>query len=51
MNDLTLLIPAKNESDSLPIVLEEIKNYNLKKIVVLEEEDTITFNSIKNLDL
>tara|TARA_Y100001970_G_scaffold133625_1_gene164638 strand:- start:194 stop:856 length:663 start_codon:yes stop_codon:yes gene_type:complete len=50
MNDLTLLIPAKNESDSLPIVLEEIKNYNLKKIVVLEEEDTITFNSIKNLD-
>ena len=50
MNDLTLLIPAKNESESLPIVLEEIKNYQLKKLVVMEEEDKITFNSIKGFD-
>tara|TARA_B100000579_G_scaffold139943_1_gene113745 strand:+ start:50 stop:712 length:663 start_codon:yes stop_codon:yes gene_type:complete len=50
MNDLTLLIPAKNESESLPTVLEEIKNYQLKKLVVMEEEDKITFNSIKGFD-
>ena len=50
MNDLTLLIPAKNESESLPIVLEEIKNYQLKKLVVMEEEDKTTFNSIKGFD-
>ena len=31
MNDLTLLIPAKNESESLPRVLEEIKNLDCKK--------------------
>ena len=50
MNDLTLLIPAKNESESLPIVLKEIENYELKKLVVMEEEDKTTFNSIKNFD-
>ena len=26
MNDLTLVIPAKNEAESLPKVLEELKN-------------------------
>ena len=26
MNDLTLVIPAKNEKESLPEVLEELKN-------------------------
>jgi len=50
MNDLTLLIPAKNESESLPIVLGEIKNYELKKLVVMEKEDKTTFNSIKDFD-
>ena len=30
MNDLTLVIPAKNESESLPKVLEELKEYDLK---------------------
>ena len=32
MNDLTLVIPAKNESESLPKVLEELKEYDIKKI-------------------
>ena len=26
MKDLTLVIPAKNEAESLPVVLNEIKN-------------------------
>ena len=35
MNDLTLLIPAKIEKDSLPLVLKEMQNYfldGLKKL-------------------
>jgi len=47
MEDLTLIIPAKNESESLPSVLEEIKDYSCKKIIILESIDTETINSIK----
>ena len=48
MENLTLIIPAKNESISLPKVLEEIKDYKCKVIVILESSDTETINSIKN---
>ena len=37
MENLTLVIPAKNEKESLPLVLKELKKYKLKKIVVLEK--------------
>ncbi len=50
MENLTLVIPAKNEKESLPHVLEELKNYNLKIIVILEEQDIETITSIKNFD-
>ena len=50
MKDLTLVIPAKNESESLPKVLDELKDYNLKKIVVIPKEDNGTRDSIKNFD-
>tara|TARA_B100002019_G_C21213120_1_gene570473 strand:- start:50 stop:715 length:666 start_codon:yes stop_codon:yes gene_type:complete len=50
MNDLTLVIPAKNESESLPKVLEELKEYNLKKIVVVPNNDQDTKDAIKNFD-
>ena len=30
MNNLTLVIPAKNEKESLPNVLNELKRFNLK---------------------
>tara|TARA_B100000795_G_scaffold263691_1_gene243188 strand:+ start:968 stop:1639 length:672 start_codon:yes stop_codon:yes gene_type:complete len=50
MNNLTLLIPAKEESESLPLVLDELKKYNCKKLVVLDENDKITIDSIKNYD-
>ena len=33
MSDLTLIIPAKNEKESLPKVLDELKNLILKKIL------------------
>jgi glycosyltransferase involved in cell wall biosynthesis len=50
MNNLTLLIPAKEESESLPLVLEELKKYNCKKLVVMDENDEITVNSIQKFD-
>ncbi len=50
MNDLTLVIPAKNESESLPKVLEELKEYNLKKIVVVPNNDQDTKDAIKHFD-
>ena len=48
MKNLTLIIPAKNEEDSLPQVLNEIKDYECNIIIILEESDLKTINSIKN---
>ena len=48
MNDLTLIIPAKREAESLPIFLKEIENYECKKIIVLQKEDIETKKSIEN---
>ena len=50
MNDLTLIIPAKNEKESLPKVLDELKEFNFKKNVILEASDKLTIESIKNYD-
>lgn len=48
MNDLTLVIPAKNEKLSLPKVLEELKSYNYKIIIVVHPSDVETIESVKN---
>ncbi len=50
MSDLTLIIPAKNEKESLPKVLEELKNYDLKKNIILEGSDRSTIEAIKNFE-
>ena len=50
MKNLSLIIPAKNESDSLPKVLEELKNLQLNIIVILEKSDLDTIESIKNFN-
>ena len=50
MSDLTLIIPAKNEKESLPKVLDELRNFNLKKNVILEASDRLTIESIKDYD-
>ena len=50
MKNLTLVIPAKNEEGSLPIVLNEIKNYDCSIIVILEETDKATIEAIKDFD-
>lgn len=50
MKNLTLIIPAKNEKESLPYVLDEIKNLDCKKKVLLASDDLETIDAIKNLD-
>jgi glycosyltransferase involved in cell wall biosynthesis len=50
MSNITLVIPAKNEKQSLPDVLEELKKYNYKKLIVLEQSDIETIEAIKNFD-
>ena len=50
MNKLTLIIPAKNESESLPTVLKELKSFSLKVIIILEKEDMKTIKSIENFE-
>ena len=50
MDQLTLVIPAKNEKESLPIVLAELKKYNIKTIVILEKSDVDTINAISKFD-
>ena len=50
MQDLTLVIPAKYESESLPIFLKEISNLKCKKLIVLEKTDTKTIQSIDSFE-
>ena len=50
MDKLTLIIPAKKEKESLPLVLEELKTYNCKIIIILEESDLETIQSINNFN-
>ena len=47
MNDLTLVIPAKNEPESLPFVLMELEKLNLNFLIILEKTDYVTINSIE----
>ena len=52
MENLTLVIPAKFEATTLPIVLKEIKDLNLncKKIVVVPKYDTDTQKVLEGTD-
>ena len=47
MQDITLVIPAKFEADSLPKVLSELKKFSVKKIIVMPKNDYLTLKSIK----
>ena len=46
MNDLTLIIPAKFESESLPHTLNELESLDCKIIISLQEDDIQTINSL-----
>ena len=47
MKNLTLIIPAKKEAESLPYVLSELYSYDLNIMIVLSEKDTETIEAIK----
>ena len=51
MNELTLIIPAKNEVESLPIVLDELKRYNYKTNIVLHITDLDTIQAIREYNV
>ena len=50
MSDLTLIIPAKNEKESLPKVLKELERYNFKINILMESSDQLTIDAIKVYD-
>ena len=51
MNELTIVIPAKNEAESLPEVLKDLVNLNVKIIVSLPPDDEKTIDSIKKFNI
>ena len=50
MKNITLIIPAKYEKESLPSVLLELKKFPFNIMVILEPTDHETIDSIKNFD-
>ena len=50
MNNLTLVIPAKYEVSTLPIVLKELEKYKVRKTIVIPEYDKETQEAIKDFD-
>ena len=50
MNDLTLVIPAKYESTTLPTVLRELEKFNIKKTIVIPRYDKETLEAVKIFD-
>ena len=50
MKNLTLVIPAKKEEGSLPIVLNEVKDFDCSIIIILEETDKTTIEAIKDFN-
>ncbi len=46
MKNLTLIIPAKQEHDSLPIFLKELENFSCHISVILEDNDEQTKNCL-----
>ena len=50
MDNITLIIPAKKEGESLSKVLTELQDYNVKIKIILEPTDYETIHSIKDFD-
>ena len=51
MKNLSLIIPAKSESESLPSVIRELANYKFNINVILHKSDVLTIKSIKKFNL
>ena len=46
MSELTLLIPVKNEIESLKVFLKELENYKYDKLLVVDTNDNFDYQSI-----
>ena len=51
MKNITLIIPAKDESESLPTVLKNLKKFKFRILVVLHKTDQKTIKSIKRFKI
>ena len=51
MKNITLIIPAKNESESLPTVIKNLKKFKFKIMVVLHKKDKKTIKSIQKFKI
>ena len=49
MKNLTLIIPTKNEVESLPTFLGELKDFECSKLIVLQKEDLKTIEALKKI--
>lgn len=50
MKDITLIIPAKNESENIGFVIDQIEKLSLDYFVVLDKKDNQTSDAVKNKD-
>ena len=48
MKDLTIIIPAKNEVESLPIVIKNLKSLKCEIIIAMKNDDIETVKAINN---
>ena len=51
MKNLTLLIPAKNEAESLPEVLKELEVFGYSTVIILHQSDLKTIEAISHLNV
>ena len=51
MDKLTLVIPAKKESETLPKVIQQLENFECKILVSLPDNDLETIKSIESFDV
>ena len=51
MKNLTLIIPAKNEPESLPIVISELSKYDYNINIILHKSDIETIQSLNGLNV
>ena len=46
MKDLTIIIPAKDEKESLPTVIKSLESFNCEIIITMKDDDIKTIESI-----
>ena len=50
MKDITLIIPAKNESENIGVVINQIEKLSFNYFIILDKKDNQTLEAVKNKD-